>query len=502
MKYHFVAIATCGDGFYISGKKLLKPSATLSVARVWEATTTLVLEVKSTKSITLGSGKLKLGLKSFVDQLWTINVSGPNFVEQRRILVEFLWHFSSHLMRVFVSPLAPLRYPGDGRSPIAQEVAIGPKKQPAMQVTLKAVDGAPSTLRMWDPVNQGADSTVPNVLFVPGTAVSHLIFASPYMPENAIEHFTAKGYSCWCLTTRFGKQNHPDPPHAWTSYDARFDIAAALTYIKYYNAGSSSTSRAPYIIAHCSGSLALATALLDGTVDKTSLSGLTASQNFLHPILQPLNETKARLPLTKLYRLIAGGWLSLDITRQQSSQSLVQSALDALLRFYPLSSRREICTSSVCHRCNLVFGRLWNHANLNKATHDNLHHVFGGVSAVCMEHLALSGKKRAVIDRSGKSMSTEEGLRRLKGIPMFLFSGSDNNIYHASSTVETWRVLEARGEIVRRCEFEGLGHLNCWMSEKAAAPGGVYETVKAEVRRVMRGREEGKPEGNVNGETT
>lgn len=37
---------------------------------------------------------------------------------------------------------------------------------------------------------------------------------------------------------------------------------------------------------------------------------------------------------------------------------------------------------------------------------------------------------------------------------------------------------------VRRAAFNGLGHLNCWMSDKAVEKGGVFETVDAKVQRV------------------
>lgn len=68
---------------------------------------------------------------------------------------------------------------------------------------------------------------------------------------------------------------------------------------------------------------------------------------------------------------------------------------------------------------------------------------------------------------------------------MLVFGGADNNVYSPESLRETCRVLEQRGEAVRMKVFEGLGHLDCFMSERAASKGCVYDTVVEEVRRVM-----------------
>ncbi|KAM0716381.1 hypothetical protein Q7P37_007826 [Cladosporium fusiforme] len=489
MRYRFTAVTSSGTTFLVTGKKLINPSVTCSPFRLWQATTTLLLEVKVKDGPVLGSGQLKLSLRDFVDQLRTLRISGSSLQDRRGLFVDFFWFFTCQLMRRFLSPVAPAEYPGEAPVTSHSDPKDGQKTSPKTEVKLTASDGVHSTLRMWDPKMSQEEERHPaiDVLFIPGASVSHWIFASPYIKQNAIEHFTNKGYRCWCLTTRFGKQSADDDgtTNASTSYDARLDIAAALKEINRHHAERSSHHHAPYVVAHCVGSLSLSSALLDGTIQRTSISGITASQIFLHPVLQPLNGLKARSSLTKLYHLLAGGWFPLDITRAQSSNSIVQSTLDTLLRFYPVTSAREICNSTVCNRCLLPFGRLWNHQNLNKATHDNLHRIFGGVSIRCVEHLAKSGKQQAVLDGDSRSMLTENNLQRLAGIPVLLVSGAENNVYSSRSTLKTLPVLGARGESVRRKVFPDVGHLCGWMGERGAAPGGMYETVEAEVRMVM-----------------
>jgi hypothetical protein len=487
MEYRFNVVTTDGGEFSMVGKKLLDPSVTLSCSKVWRATTTLFLGIKSTKRHIVGSGVLRLSVRNFVDQMRTMTTSGNDIHGRRDILINFLRIFSNGLLQRFLSPLTPLQYPEDCR--VVNEVVSGfcQKVPPKAKIQLRACDGVSSILRRWEPGEPLTDirGVVHGILFVPGSAVSHWIFASPYVEQKAIEYFTNKGYRCWCVTTRFGKQheNRTDTAQAWTGYDARLDIAAALTEIKRYSMQHSPGSLPPYVIAHCVGSLALASALLDGTVHKSTISGITASQIFLHLVLQPLNEFKARIPLTRLYRILAGDWFPISQTPEQATSNLIQNALDSLLRFYPLNSRSEICSSTVCHHCNLAFGRLWNHSNLNKAMHDNMQHVFGGTSSTCLEHLASGGRRQTVLDNDYRSLVTESNLERLRGVPIFLFSGADNNVFKASSTLKTYQVLKARGETVSRREFEGFGHLDCWMSERSADV--VYSAIEEEMRKAM-----------------
>lgn len=384
MEYRFDAITTDNERFSMVGRKLLGSSATLSVPKVWQATTTLCLDVADTDGRKLGSGVIRLSMRDFVDQMRTMSTSGRDVYDRRALLMKFFKAFASGLLKHFLSLFAPLQYPEDYNA--AQE-ACGSydKVEPRAVTKLKAADGVVSTLRMWEPIHAHSNNEgiARDILLVPGTAVTHWMYASPYIERNAIEYFTQKGYRCWCITPRFAKQHHNDEDivHSWTAYDGRLDIAAALAEIKRYNVDRSTEYLPPYVVAHCAGSLAFASALLTGTVHKSAISGLTVSQNFLHPVLQPLNELKARTPLTRLYRLVAGDWFPITQSKEQASRNILQSTLDTVLRFYPVGSREEICNSPICHRCELAFGRLWNHRNLNKATHDNQHNIYGGMSS-------------------------------------------------------------------------------------------------------------------------
>jgi predicted esterase len=88
-----------------------------------------------------------------------------------------------------------------------------------------------------------------------------------------------------------------------------------------------------------------------------------------------------------------------------------------------------------------------------------------------------------VLDDNYRSLVTEDNLERLRGLPIFLFSGADNNVFKSTSTLKTYKFLKARGETVSWKEFPGFGHLDCWMSERSADT--IYKAVEEEVRKVM-----------------
>ena len=67
-----------------------------------------------------------------------------------------------------------------------------------------------------------------------------------------------------------------------------------------------------------------------------------------------LSMAASPLPLTKVYRLLAGNWFSCISTEHDT---LVQRLLNQVLRFYPVGSANELCNSVVCRRSDLVFGR-------------------------------------------------------------------------------------------------------------------------------------------------
>lgn len=102
-----------------------------------------------------------------------------------------------------------------------------------------------------------------------------------------------------------------------------------------------------------------------------------------------------------------------------------------------------------------------------------------------LAHLVEMGKKGYVMNNSFETLITDTNLARLKDIPIFLFSGSENVVFSPESTTSSYFKLSsffANGKY-DRVEFAGRGHLDCWMGEDATRD--VYPAVKTHIEEVI-----------------
>lgn len=100
----------------------------------------------------------------------------------------------------------------------------------------------------------------------------------------------------------------------------------------------------------------------------------------------------------------------------------------------------------------------WNHRNLNEATHRQTDRWFGGVNMTLLRLLMRQGQVGHVMNNDFEPLDTPENVRRLRGIPFFLFVGADNEVLSPAATERTYSVLrdafgsDGRGGWVRREE--------------------------------------------------
>ena len=360
-------------------------------------------------------------------------------------------------MSPFIGPFAFLKYPSKSFNVLSEGLQ---RPVPTSVVDVTAKDGVKSALLHWSATTPTKKRTP--LLLIPGASVSHQMFALPTLKQNAVEFLTAQGYDCFCVVTRVGM--NVAAKDGYTTYDARLDVAAALAYV------SSQTTEQIYIIGHCAGSLAFASGLLDGTIPTDRIAGITASNIFFNPILVTANRLKAAspVPLPSVYSTLTGSqWFDCSSNPQDT---LMQRVINQMLRFYPVGGRGELCHSNVCHRSDLIFGRLWSHRNLNEATHSQLERFLSGISMTALSHLIASGSAQAALTDDRKTnLVTKDNVKRLKGLKILFFSGAENVTFGPESTERSYETLRdqlgANG--FERVVFEGRGHLDCWMSDNA-----------------------------------
>jgi cholesterol oxidase len=140
---------------------------------------------------------------------------------------------------------------------------------------------------------------------------------------------------------------------------------------------------------------------------------------------------------------------------------------DAALRLQP-TELEERCRSSVCHRITFLYGTLYEHDQLNTATHNALHEMFGIASIEALEHLALLVRQGYLVDARGQNVYMPH-LERL-AIPISFIHGAENACYDPESTEVTFKTLrEKNGDLYTRHVIPHYGHIDCIFGKNAAA---------------------------------
>ncbi|KAI0533446.1 glucose-methanol-choline oxidoreductase [Xylaria digitata] len=506
LTYDFDMYGTNERRLHFHGYKVVDSSVALAPVQFWRSTSTLYVTITERpargsraqheedfcrKGKVVAQGIMRIEPKDFLSEVLTLAPTGSNVFSKVKSVANFLTFFTRKSMNLFLAPLTPLQYPSQTYSGFVNHTP----RTKSYKITAR--DGVITSLHMWKPTNTSVPTK--NLFMIPGASVDHQIFALPTIRLNAVNYFQRAGYRVFIPVHRIGVLMVAQ--HDWTTFDARLDLLACLELIrKRYPTGEpikgDEDKREPepiYTIAHCMGSVAFATGLLDGTIPAKWIKGVTCSQVFMNPIWNCMNLIKALalpIPADRLYRLFAGNWFSCSTGK---NDSYVQRALNELLRFMP-DERKEICNNASCHRISLVFARCWNHRNLNEATHRQIDRFFGGVNMTLLHLLMKQGVQGHVMSNAPlyERLDTPDNVRRLRNIPFLLFVGGDNAVLSPESTERTYEILtdafgtrKDDGIQYRRRVVPDYGHLDCWMGRNAWKD--VYPFVLEEVDRVVRG---------------
>jgi hypothetical protein len=475
LTYDFDMTSTKNRQLHFHGYKVVDSSVALGPWRFWTAASTLyvtISEADGNKQV-LGRGMMHIRPSDFLSEIFTLKPSGRNLLAKMQSTLSFMGFFARQSAGLFLAPFTWQQYPSITYSGYINDTS------PDQTIKIVASDGVQTLLHVWEPRNSKIDTK--NLFMIPGASVDQQIFALPTIEVNAVNYFTRAGYRVFVTVHRICQLAVAE--NNWTTHDSRLDIRASLEWIR------SQWGHEPiYTISHCMGAVAYSSGLLDGTIPSKWIKGISSSQVLMNPIWSPLNMAKVLagpIPFDKLYKMLGGSWFSCSSTRDDS---YFQQLVNQILRFYP-DSREEICNNVSCHRCSLVFGRLWNHRNLNEATHRQINRFFGGVNMTLL-HLLMQMGYRGFVTTNGplfSKLTTESNIKRLKGIPIMLFSGGDNKVLTPESTDKTYSILRdtfgCKG--YSRHVIPEYGHLDCWMGRESYID--VFPVVRAEVDRVCRG---------------
>lgn len=465
-----------GVEYTLKGTKEISSGISFSIKKTWDAATTVNVEITRNDDIGITSGIVRISLASFQRQLQTFRTTTGIDLKLILPLALFLVYFALQICVFFFRPFTRSVRP---RSSKIRDIRA--RRTPSEVLKLITSDGVEVLLDVYEPQHMRnspseiQDTDAQPVLFLPGVTgvhVEHSIFTLPFQRCNMMEYFSNRGCRCYVLTPRWGC-NVKDAEKC-TVYDVRLDIMGALACI------SSRESKKPYIIAHCQGSVALAMGLLDGSIPSTGVQGVTANSVFMSQVFGYWNAVKAASPtLIRVHEYLGGSYFPITDgssyyanSASSSTNSLFQRALDAILHLYPVRDSGEICTSSACHRTSFAFGQLWNHRNLDPTIHDNIHRFFTGTHTRVLEHVTRMGKAGQCLTQELRPLISERNLENLRGLPILLVSGTENEVFNPESTLKDYELLRrkfsAGDGMYRRFMVEGYGHLDPIVGRDAA----------------------------------
>lgn len=344
MTYDFDMTSINCETLHFHGFKIIDASVTLDLVALWKSTTTLYSTVSRPDGHVLGRGILHVQLEDFVAERNSVTPDGRNLLSKARSVVSFMDYFAKQSASIFFAPFMKMEYPAASYGDV-----INPT-QPTQTIRVEAEDGVTSYLYMWEATVEDPELTIHNLYMIPGASVDHRIFSLETIEHNAVQYFLAAGYRVWVIVHRIGIDMKAEDH--WTTFDARLDIKAGLQHIRNSPLGGPVPI---YTIAHCMGSVAFSSGLLDGTIPTSWILGISCSQVFMNPKWALVNMLKVKvpIPLDTIYKLVIGNWL--DITSDEND-TVIQQLINQMLRLYPVEPE-EICRSVSCHRTSFVFGR-------------------------------------------------------------------------------------------------------------------------------------------------
>ena len=205
------------------------------------------------------------------------------------------------------------------------------------------------------------------VVLAHGLGVSSRIFSLDTVEPNLVEYLAAHGYDVWLLDYRTSIELPASEGLCSGDDIARYDFPAAVAAVREISGADT-----VQVVAHCFGSTAFTKAMLGGWL--TGVRSAVCSQVSAHLNAPLRTRVKAGLHLPGLLRALGADSLTAYTDRDANWSDRF---FDDMLRLYPIQAE-ERCNSPICHRITFLYGMLFEHDQLNAATHDSLHELVRG----------------------------------------------------------------------------------------------------------------------------
>ncbi|MEP6992237.1 MAG: hypothetical protein ABJA80_14995 [bacterium] len=458
MVYTMPAVAVDGHTYHVEGFKTIHDDAGPDI---WPDTTTLYVTVHEGTAAgpVIAKGIVNIHIKDFRKQLTTMKAIGAaNKLEELKALAKFGTFFMGAVNEIYGGIFArPSAFHPDAPPRVHRELRCG---APEIHY-FHTKDGVELKLSRYNGGGKGP------VILTPGFGTSALAYTIDTTDTNYPEFLFERGYDTWVLDYRAS----PDLRSGATQFTlddiARYDYPAAVDEVR------SLTGRdSVQIMAHCVGSLTMLMALGNGL---QGVRSAVASQLTLHPRVAPLNKLRSGLHMADA--LSALGVDTLTTVRHEDSWS--EKLYDAALRLYPAG--KESCSSTFCRRMMFMYGEVFDHDQLNAATHDFIHEAFGVSNLTTFKQISQAVRHGHVVTADGDDayLRGYEGLK----LPIAFLHGENNRLFLPEGSLRTMEYLSEKNgaQYYTRHVVKGYAHMDCFIGKNAARD--VYPVVTAELDR-------------------
>ena len=150
---------------------------------------------------------------------------------------------------------------------------------------------------------------------------------------------------------------------------------------------------------------------------------------------------------------------------------------------------KEQCTSAVCRRILGIYGDVFKHANLNEATHQAIHEMFGIANMTTFNHLSLMVRKEQIVDKDGGDTYLPH-MDRL-AIPVTFVTGAENNLFLPEGTAKTLQTLSKANDakLYQRILFPNYAHMDLYIGRDSARDSSRTIVARARSIRELAGAE-------------
>ncbi|MGH7653648.1 MAG: alpha/beta fold hydrolase [Gemmatimonadaceae bacterium] len=440
MSYRMPMAAQGGEQFCLVGTKHIRDDK--AGLDLWADTTTLfatIHEGPDERGAVAGRAILKSHPRDFARLLATFKVTNAGSISRRlKAAAEFGQFFAGSLYDTYGGVLA-------------RRSALDPDAPPRTMRELRADPPETYFLTAKDGVSlrlvryRGGDKGP--VLLAHGLGMSGRVFSTDTVDISLVEYLYEAGFDLWVFEHR-ASTDLPASEGDFTADDvAAHDFPAALAKVR-----ELTDAKPVDVVAQGFGALALLMSLVDGLEGVRSAVCL---QTGLHLSVPRATRLKAGLHLPGVLKSLGKHSLT---AHEGGSRGWRARLFDASLRVLP-GEVEASCTSRVCRRVTFMYGPLFDHDQLNRATHDALHEMFGVASLSAFAHVAQMVRKGHAVGTNGETYV--RNLDRL-AIPITFLHGGDNRCFLPESTAATVDALsEANGAVLyRRVVIPGYGDID------------------------------------------